>query len=49
MAAAIALDGAELGFALYHSSRIRGIIDLPLRVDDNALASMVQNGDLKPR
>jgi UDP-N-acetylglucosamine 3-dehydrogenase len=44
-----ALDNTEIIFALWHSSRIHGIVELPLRADDNALVSMVNSGDLRPR
>jgi len=44
-----ALDGTEIIFAIWHSARIRGIVELPLRPDDNALISMVNAGDVRPR
>jgi len=44
-----ALDNSEIIFAIWHSARIRGIVDLPLRVDDNALVDMVNRGELRPR
>ncbi len=44
-----ALDGTEIIFAIWHSARIRGVVELPLRADDNALASMVNTGDVRPR
>ena len=44
-----ALDGTEIIFAIWHSARVRGIVELPLHADDNALASMVNTGDVRPR
>jgi predicted dehydrogenase len=44
-----ALDDTEIIFAIWHSARIRGIVELPVHADDNALASMVNTGDLRPR
>ncbi len=44
-----ALDGTEIIFAIWHSARIRGIVELPLHADDNALAGMVNTGDVRPR
>jgi predicted dehydrogenase len=44
-----ALNGTEIIFAIWHSARIRGIVELPLRADDNGLASMVNTGDVRPR
>jgi len=44
-----ALDGTEIIFAIWHSSRIHGIVELPLHADDNALASMINTGDVRPR
>lgn len=41
-----ALQGAELIFATYESSRRRAKINLPLTVDDSALLTMVANGDI---
>ena len=41
-----ALQGAELIFATYESSRRRAKITLPLTVDDSALLTMVANGDI---
>ncbi len=43
-----ALNATEIIFACYESSRRRGRVDLPLRTHDNALASMIASGDLKP-
>jgi len=44
-----ALDGTEIIYAIWHSSRIHGIVELPLRADDNALISMLNDGQLRPR
>ncbi|MGB2820447.1 MAG: gfo/Idh/MocA family oxidoreductase, partial [Phycisphaerae bacterium] len=44
-----ALDGTEIIFAIWHSSRIHGVVELPLHADDNALVSMVNTGDVRPR
>ena len=41
-----ALQGAELIFATYESSRRRAKINLPLTVEDSALLTMVANGDI---
>lgn len=43
-----ALLATEIIFAAYESSRRRGRVDLPLEVEDNALRSMVEAGDLTP-
>lgn len=43
-----ALRATELIFATYESSRRRGRVDLPLTVDDSALASMVAAGQIGP-
>ena len=43
-----ALKATEIIFACYESSRRRGRIDLPLDIEDNPLAAMVENGDLNP-
>lgn len=47
--AASALDGTEIIFAIWHSSRTHGIVELPLRADDNALVGMINNGDVRPK
>jgi len=47
--ASTALDGTEIIFAIWHSARIRGVVELPLRADDNALVGMVNAGDVRPR
>ncbi len=47
--ASIALDGTEIIFAIWQSSRIHGIVELPLHIDDNPLRSMVDNGTVRPR
>jgi len=44
-----ALEGTEIIFAIWHSSRIHGAVELPLRADDNALISMLQAGQVRPR
>lgn len=44
-----ALDGTEIIFAIWHSSRTHGIVEMPLRADDNGLVSMMTNGDVHPR
>ena len=41
-----AIQGAELIFATYESSRRRAKITLPLTVDDSALLTMVANGEI---
>ncbi len=41
-----AIQGAELIFATYESSRRRAKIILPLTVDDSALLTMVANGEI---
>jgi UDP-N-acetylglucosamine 3-dehydrogenase len=43
-----ALNATEIIFAIYESSRRRARVDLPLRIDDNPLVSMVRSGDLQP-
>ena len=48
LCAANALQATEIIFACWESSRRRGIVHLPLDVDDNALAAMVESGELKP-
>jgi predicted dehydrogenase len=44
-----ALNGTEIIFACYESSRRRARIDLPLTIQDNPLAAMVKSGELKPQ
>jgi len=44
-----ALDDSEIIFAIWHSSRTHGIVELPLRADDNALVDMVNTGAVRPR
>lgn len=44
-----ALIGHELVFAAWESVRRRGRVDLPLEVEDNPLAAMVETGALSPR
>ncbi|MDZ5812723.1 Gfo/Idh/MocA family oxidoreductase [Halorubrum sp. AD140] len=48
LCAANALNATEIIFAGYESARRRGRVDLPLEVDDNALESMVDDGQLSP-
>jgi predicted dehydrogenase len=49
LAARKALDGTELVFACWESARRRGRVDLPLEIEDNPLASMVESGVLSPQ
>jgi len=44
-----ALDGTEIIFAIWHSARIRGVVELPLRADDNGLVAMINAGQVQPR
>ena len=44
-----ALQATELIFAAWESARRRGRVDLPLSIDDNPLASMVESGELAVR
>ena len=44
-----ALSVTEVIFAAWESSRRRGRVDLPLRIDDNPLEAMVESGALDPR
>ena len=41
-----ALIATEIIFACWESSRRRGRVDLPLDIDDNALESMIQAGQI---
>jgi len=43
-----ALSTTEVIFAAYESARKRGRVDLPLRIEDNPLESMVEAGQLQP-
>ena len=43
-----ALNATEIIFAAWESSRRRGRVDLPLAIDDNPLAEMVESGELTP-
>ena len=43
-----ALKATEILFAAWESARRRGRVDLPLKVDGNALTEMVEAGDLSP-
>ena len=42
-----ALRSAEVSFATYESSRRRGVVNLPLDVDDNAFITMLEEGVVK--
>lgn len=44
----VGLNTAEILFAGYESVRRRGRVDLPLRIDDNPLETMIENGELTP-
>lgn len=44
-----ALDGTEIVFAIWHSSRTHGIVKMPLIPEDNALVEMMQRGAVQPR
>ncbi|WP_224337612.1 Gfo/Idh/MocA family protein [Haloprofundus halobius] len=43
-----ALNATELIFSVWESARRRGRVDLPLDVDDNPLAAMIESGELRP-
>jgi len=43
-----ALNATEIIFACYESSRRRGIVRLPLDIEDNPLAEMIESGALLP-
>lgn len=43
-----ALNATEIIFAIYESSRKHGRVDLPLRIEDNPLTSMVKAGLIHP-
>ncbi|MBS3763769.1 MAG: Gfo/Idh/MocA family oxidoreductase [Planctomycetes bacterium] len=43
-----ALIATEIIFGAYESSRRRGLVEFPLDIEDNPLASMVEQGKLKP-
>ncbi len=49
LCAANALQATEIIFACWESSRRRGIVNLPLDIEDNPLEEMVKSGALKPR
>ena len=40
------MNATEIIFACYESSRRRGRIDCPLKIDDNPLASMIETGEV---
>ncbi len=44
-----ALNATEIIFACFESARRRGRVDLPLTIQDNPLAEMVERGELKPK
>ncbi len=44
-----ALHSTEIIFACYESARRRGRVELPLEIEDNPLATMVESGDLSPQ
>lgn len=44
-----ALDATELVFASWESARCTGRVDLPLDINDNPLAGMIEDGRLEPR
>lgn len=43
-----ALGATEIIYAIFESSRRRGRVDLPLTIQDNPLAAMVEAGELRP-
>jgi len=43
-----ALKATEIIFACWESARRRGMVDLPLEIDDNPLVQMIESGELKP-
>lgn len=43
-----ALKSTELIFACFESARRRGRVDLPLKIDDNPLETMVKEGKINP-
>jgi predicted dehydrogenase len=44
-----ALQSTEIIFACWESARRRGIVEMPLTIDDNPLVAMIEAGQLKPR
>ncbi len=48
LCAANALQSTEIIFACWESSRRRGLVELPLEIEDNPLEEMVASGALKP-
>jgi predicted dehydrogenase len=48
LSASRALRTTELIFASWESARRRGRVDLPLSIEDNPLAAMVESGQLQP-
>ena len=49
MCAKNALRATEQIFAAWESVRRRGLVKLPLDIEDNPLVEMVKSGELKPR
>jgi len=43
-----ALKATEIIFACWESARRRGLVELPLDIDDNPLVALVESGELKP-
>jgi predicted dehydrogenase len=43
-----ALRSTEIIFACWESSRRRGMVEMPLDVEDNPLAALVESGELRP-
>jgi len=44
-----ALQATEIIFACWESARRRGVVELPLTIEDNPLEQMVESGALKPQ
>jgi predicted dehydrogenase len=44
-----ALKTTEIIFGCYESARVRGRVDLPLKIRDNPLEAMIQSGQLRPK
>jgi hypothetical protein len=43
-----ALQSTEIIFACWESVGRRGMVEMPLDIEDNPFAEMVKSGDLKP-
>ncbi len=43
-----ALQATEIIYACWESSRRRGLVEMPLDIDDNPLVAMIEAGDLNP-